>query len=113
MEESILAGEEETLKAVSIPVPRAAQVYCWPPPQLAVTAIGCCIAPHNTLEGGPHWLASGQTLQAKGACLLLPVVGRHKSMVPTVGSAFLMEKADEVETKTVLYEKLDQFRLGR
>lgn len=85
MEESILADEEETLKAVSIPMPRAAEVYCWPPPQLPVTVVGCCVAPHNTLEGGTHWLPSGQTLQirwAKGACLLLPVVGRHKCTVP-------------------------------
>jgi len=31
----------------------------------------------------------------------------------TVTSAFLMGTADEVETVTVLYEKLGQLRLGR
>lgn len=71
----------------------------------------------NSLEGGPHWLASGQTLQArwaKGACPAAATHGETQVYGPqTIGSAFLMGTADEVETTSALYEKLDQSRLGR
>lgn len=71
----------------------------------------------NSLEGGPHWLASGQTHQArwaKGACPAAATHGETQVYGPqTIGSAFLMGTADEVETTSALYEKLDQSRLGR
>lgn len=71
----------------------------------------------KSLEGGPHWLASGQSLQArwaKGACpAAVPCEEAQVYGPQTVGSAFLMGTAGEVETMTVLYEKLDQIRLGR
>lgn len=103
MEGSFLAGKEETPKAWSIPVLRAAQVCCHSPPGLPIAAIGCCVAPHKqTVWRVAHTgLASGQTLQgrwAKGAYPAAAPQGETQVCGPqTIGSAFLTGTADDVE----------------